>query len=66
MGPTFNDHVPPTLTMATVVEAFRLCLLGAGTITPAAVGISVAITLVVLFSGVFIFQRTERTFIDTV
>lgn len=52
--------------MAAVVEAFRLCLLGAGTITPASVGISVAITLVVLFSGVFIFQRTERTFIDTV
>lgn len=52
--------------MATVVEAFRLCLLGAGTITAASVGISMVITLVVLFSGVFIFQRTERTFIDTV
>jgi lipopolysaccharide transport system permease protein len=52
--------------MSTVVEAFRLCLLGTGTITPAAIGISVVITLVVLVSGVFIFQKTERTFIDTV
>ncbi|MEO6786625.1 MAG: ABC transporter permease [Chthoniobacteraceae bacterium] len=52
--------------MATVVEAFRLCLLGAGTITPVSVSVSALITLLTLFSGIFIFQRAERTFIDTV
>ncbi|PYJ10353.1 MAG: ABC transporter permease [Verrucomicrobia bacterium] len=52
--------------MATVVEMFRFSLLGVGTLTPASITTSALITLLVLFSGVFIFQRTERTFIDTV
>jgi len=52
--------------MATVVEAFRFSLLGVGTVTPAAIVTSALITLFLLFSGVFIFQKTERTFIDTV
>ena len=52
--------------MATVVEMFRFSLLGVGTLTPVSITTSALITLLVLFSGVFIFQRTERTFIDTV
>ena len=52
--------------MASVVEAFRFSLLGVGTLTPVSITTSALITLLVLFSGIFLFQRTERTFIDTV
>lgn len=52
--------------MATVVEAFRLALLGSGTISLSAVVSSVVLTVVILLTGILVFQRTERTFIDTV
>jgi len=52
--------------MTAILEAFRLCLLGVGTLTPLSLFMSIAGTLVLLLSGMLIFQRTERTFIDTV
>ncbi len=52
--------------MTAILEAFRLCLLGAGTLTPVSVAMSIAGTVILLMSGIFVFQRTERTFIDTV
>jgi lipopolysaccharide transport system permease protein len=52
--------------MTAILEAFRLCLLGTGTLTTASLVVSIAGTLLLLVSGMLIFQRTERTFIDTV
>jgi lipopolysaccharide transport system permease protein len=52
--------------MTAILEAFRLCLFGVGTLTVESVLMSVAGTAVLLLSGMLIFQRTERTFIDTV
>jgi lipopolysaccharide transport system permease protein len=52
--------------MTAILEAFRLCLFGKGTLTPGSLLISIGGTLFILLTGVLVFQRTERTFIDTV
>lgn len=52
--------------MGQVIESFRYLLLGKGTVDPMLYGLSIGVTLLVLLSGIMIFQRTERTFIDTV
>lgn len=49
-----------------LVESFRLGFFGAGTITPALLGLSVAGTFMVLVAGLISFQHAERTFADTV
>ncbi|MBP8997144.1 MAG: ABC transporter permease [Anaerolineaceae bacterium] len=49
-----------------IVETFRVGFLGAGEVSWAGLGYSAAFTLVVLFIGVIIFNRVEKTFIDTV
>lgn len=48
------------------VEAFRWMFLGAGLMDPVNWGISIAVTTIVLFFGVIIFNRVEKTFMDTV
>ena len=48
------------------VEAFRLCLFGRGVLEPHEIALSILITLFLLLSGIAIFQRVERTVIDTV
>jgi lipopolysaccharide transport system permease protein len=52
--------------MTAILESFRICLLGIGTLTVESLVISISGTVVVLLTGMLIFQRTERTFIDTV
>ena len=51
--------------MSVPVEAFRLCLLGHGTLRPTEVIISLSITLLLLFAGIAVFQRVERTVVDS-
>ena len=46
------------------IEAFRVCLLGRGHLEPLDVGISVAMTVFLLLSGIALFRRAERTAID--
>lgn len=48
------------------VEVFRYAVLGQGTIMPGYLVLSWAITIVVVFLGVLIFNRVEKTFMDTV
>ncbi len=48
------------------VEAFRYMFLGQGMADPLWWGISIGITLVVLFFGIILFNRVEKTFMDTV
>jgi lipopolysaccharide transport system permease protein len=52
--------------MAPVIEIFRMGYLGAGTVSVNHILISVCITFFVLLSGIVIFNRIERTFMDTV
>lgn len=49
-----------------LVEASRLMLLGRGSVDAGTLAISVAVTLVLFLTGLFAFNRAERTFIDTV
>ena len=52
--------------MTAILEAFRICLLGTGTLTLVSMITSICGTLFLLLTGMLLFQRTERTFIDTV
>jgi len=52
--------------MAPIVEAFRLVVLGAGSLDPGPLAASAGITLLVLAGGVALFSRTEKSFMDTV
>ena len=49
-----------------IVEAFRYAFTGNGLFSISYLGISVIVTLIILFSGVIIFNRVEKTFMDTV
>ncbi len=48
------------------IEIFRYCLLGSGTILPLYSIYSMVLTLVLAFIGIIIFNKVERTFMDTV
>lgn len=48
------------------MELMRYAILGTGTIMPAYIGLSIVVTLVVLFAGVMLFNKVEKTFMDTV
>ncbi|MEX0599896.1 MAG: hypothetical protein WD205_04580, partial [Rhodothermales bacterium] len=52
--------------MTFIVEAFRLGLLGVGSLDPFAAAVSMGVTGVVLASGILLFQRIERRVVDTV
>ena len=52
--------------MTAIVESFKHAFLGAGTVDVRYTAISVGITLGVLFLGLVLFSRAERTFVDTV
>lgn len=49
-----------------IVESFRYAFLGSGSMPWNFLGIGVVTTLVVLFIGVVLFSRVEKTFMDTV
>jgi len=49
-----------------IIETFRAGFLGAGDASWARLGYSAAFMIVVMFIGVIIFNRVEKTFIDTV
>jgi lipopolysaccharide transport system permease protein len=52
--------------IAPVVELFRYAYLGAGVVNASLLIYSVAMIAVILFVGVVMFNRVERTFMDTV
>jgi lipopolysaccharide transport system permease protein len=52
--------------MTGIIEAFRYGFLGQGVLTFNSFGYSVIFTLVSLLFGVLIFNKTEKTFVDTV
>ena len=50
--------------MTAPVEAIKLVTLGHGTVTAGYLATSVGVTLLMLLSGVVLFNRVERTFVD--
>ena len=52
--------------MTGIIEAFRYAFLGQGQISINTLGYSTVFTLVVMVFGVVIFNKTEKTFVDTV
>jgi len=52
--------------MAPVIEMYRHILLGAGEIWCEGWAVSILITLGILISGCFMFDRTQKTFVDTI
>jgi lipopolysaccharide transport system permease protein len=52
--------------MTPIIETFRKGFLGAGTFSWSMLGYTTAITCVVLFAGILIFNKVEKSFVDTV
>jgi lipopolysaccharide transport system permease protein len=52
--------------MTGIIEAFRYAFLGQGQISINTLGYSAIFTIVVMVLGVLIFNKTEKTFVDTV
>jgi len=52
--------------MTGIIEAFRYAFLGKGTFTPWSIGYSAIITIIVLFFGILIYNKTEKNFVDTI
>lgn len=52
--------------VAPIVETFRYAFLGSGTIPWLYLGISVIATLIVLFIGIILFNKVQKTFMDTI
>jgi lipopolysaccharide transport system permease protein len=52
--------------MTVPIEGIRLMSLGRGTVIGDHLAISVAVSVLLLLSGVLVFKRVERTFVDTV
>jgi lipopolysaccharide transport system permease protein len=51
--------------MSAPVEAFRILLLGHGSLQAEEVIISVAMTFLILIAGIAVFQRVERNVVDS-
>jgi lipopolysaccharide transport system permease protein len=52
--------------VAPAIEFFKLAWLGTGTINVMHTGLSMILALFVVVTGVIIFNRTEKTFVDTI
>lgn len=52
--------------MSSIVEAFRYAFLGQGTFSAYSLGYSAIVSVVILFLGIIIFNRTEKNFVDTI
>jgi lipopolysaccharide transport system permease protein len=52
--------------MTPIIEAFRYGFLGEGTFTWLTLGTSALVTVLITMTGIVIFNKVERTFIDTV
>jgi lipopolysaccharide transport system permease protein len=52
--------------MTPLIETFRFAFLGKGTFSWFSLGSSLVLTIVLLLSGIVIFNKVEKTFVDTV
>ncbi len=52
--------------MTAIIEMFRFSFLGKGEFSLWSISYSIVVTLVILFFGVVIFNKTEKNFVDTI
>lgn len=52
--------------MTGIIECFRFAILGEGYFTAGLLGYCLFFTLIILFLGILIFNKTEKTFVDTI
>ena len=52
--------------MTSIVETFKFAFLGSGTFSWAYLGYSACFTIIILFIGVLLFNKVEKSFMDTV
>jgi lipopolysaccharide transport system permease protein len=52
--------------MTGIIEAFRYAFLGKGEFTASSLGYSTVVTIIILFFGIIIFNKTEKNFVDTI
>ncbi|WP_395064898.1 ABC transporter permease [Flavobacterium sp.] len=52
--------------MTGIIEAFRYAFLGKGEFTLWSLGYSTLFTIIILFFGIIIFNKTEKNFVDTI
>lgn len=52
--------------MTGIIEAFRFGFLGKGEFTLWSIGYSACVTIIVLFFGILIYNKTEKNFVDTI
>lgn len=52
--------------MTGIIEAFRYAFLGKGEFTLWSIGYSTIFTIIIMFLGVVIFNKTEKNFVDTI
>jgi lipopolysaccharide transport system permease protein len=52
--------------MTIPVETIKVMFVGQGTVIPAYLALSVVVTVLLLLSGVLVFNKVEKTFVDTV
>ena len=52
--------------MTGIIEGFRYGFLGKGEFTLNSIGYPIIFTIIVLFFGIIIFNKTEKTFVDTI
>jgi len=65
-APLKYKHLIELNPMTGIIEAFRFSFLGKGEFSTWSIGYSALITLIVLIIGIVIFNKTEKTFVDTV
>ena len=65
-APEKYRHIIELNPMTGIIEAFRYSFLGKGEFSAWSIGYSAIITLIVLILGIVIFNKTEKTFVDTV
>lgn len=65
-APEKYKHIIELNPMTGIIEAFRYSFLGKGEFSALSIGYSAMITVIVLIIGVVIFNKTEKTFVDTV
>lgn len=59
-------HIVELNPMTGIIEAFRFAFLGKGEFTFWSIGYSALVTIIVLFLGIIIFNKTEKNFVDTI
>lgn len=60
------DHIVELNPMTGIIEAFRYAFLGTGEFTVSSLMYSALVTLIILFFGIIIFNKTEKNFVDTI